>query len=53
MTSITNPSLRSRVNVVFNIFTNGEQNKDLEAKFVEYAAKINLKSLKGHRLVVI
>lgn len=43
---VTNPNVRSKMNVVFNL-----PNADLEAKFVSEAAEKKLTGLKGHRSV--
>ena len=43
---VTNRSVRSRMNVVFNL-----PNADLEAKFVSEAAERKLTGLKGHRSI--
>lgn len=43
---VTNPKLRSNMNVVFKL-----PNSDLEEKFVKQAAEKNLTGLKGHRSV--
>lgn len=44
--AVTNPLVRSNMNVVFTL-----KNKDLEPKFIEEAAAKSLTGLKGHRSV--
>lgn len=42
---------RSLMNVSFNILKNGQNDADLEKKFVEFAASKNMIGLKGHRVL--